>query len=27
VQDSAITRVLWVMSPALPSTDGWQQFR
>jgi transcriptional regulator with XRE-family HTH domain len=27
VQDSGLTRVLWVMSPALPDTGGWQQFR
>lgn len=27
VQESGLTRVLWVLSPALPDSDGWQQFR
>ena len=27
VQESGPTRVLWVLSPALPDSDGWQQFR
>jgi transcriptional regulator with XRE-family HTH domain len=26
-QESGLTRVLWVLSPALPDGDGWQQFR